>query len=332
MDNFRPSRDLLQRYLNSQCSEEERLLVDEWYQKLGVHLENPEIDSDENKLYDRIRRITAAGKNKTIPFYLRRLGVAASVLLVISLAFFTITRWDRTSTPTQSSIASENSVSSIDFKNNTKQVLLYTLPDSSTAQLLPGAQVSHPAQFLSDQRSVSFQGEAFFNIKRNEEAPFIIKSGNIETRVLGTSFNVKSDPQNTTFKIRVITGKVAVKINDENNAESIILTQNQQASVEPGQKSFLIEPFSTLIPEKDLWEPVSITYQDTPLHKVIGELQKTFGSRIELEHPSLGNCTITIELKNHNLPEILSMINLLLGTSYEIRQHVIFIKGESCGQ
>ena len=88
-------------------------------------------------------------------------------------------------------------------------IRLLKLPDGSRIWINEKTEVSYPEQFAHDQRIVHLKGEAFFDIARDTNRPFIIESDGFTTTVLGTSFNIKAY-QNAIPKISVISGKVRV--------------------------------------------------------------------------------------------------------------------------
>lgn len=330
MNISRPSKELLQRYLASRCTDEERALVDSWYGSLDLGEGEPFTSSDEQRLFERIRSdISPAPVRKIRLGFLAK--IAASIVLLAGLgtggAYLVSSLQER-----HTSQFAGPPPHTVTYLNSGKQIHPYLLPDSSIVQLLPGAVITHPEQFPARKRTVSFRGEGFFSIARNENAPFVIESGNLRTEVLGTSFNLRANPESNAFSITVATGKVAVTLaNEKNGSERIILTRNQQATVAPEHEKIVVASVPAKTQAKELWQPVSLVYEDTPLKEVAGQLQSVFNVPIELDNPSLGNCSVTVEFRNQNLPDVLSMLNVLLGISYEIKNDTIRITGDRCG-
>ncbi len=328
----RPSKEMLKRYLNTECTEEERLLIDQWYQHLNL-AEEPEIREEEtDRLFSRIGEEISARKSSTRRLRLLWTQAAAAVVLVIS-GIWILSRPAHQDKDNLASLPPAAAASSmVIFTNEMPQVFTYTLPDSSTVQLLPGSVIGHPREFAAQKREVTFTGEGFFSVRRDENAPFLIESGNVRTEVLGTSFNLRAHPDQNTFNIRVATGRVAVTLNKvSEKSERVILVPNQQATVQPDRDRLIVATLPVIPPRKELWQPVSIRYNDTPLKEIVAELRSVFNTEIELGNPLLGECTVTIEIHDQNLPEVLSMLNVLLGTSYEIREGRFLVTGERCG-
>src|SRR5690606_2603405 len=72
---------------------------------------------------------------------------------------------------------------------------LLLLPDGSTVLLNNNSSLDFPQQFTGDTREVILKGEAYFDIKPDASRPFIIHTGKVKTRVLGTAFNIRAYPE-----------------------------------------------------------------------------------------------------------------------------------------
>ncbi|MCR6718728.1 MAG: FecR family protein [Chitinophagaceae bacterium] len=104
----------------------------------------------------------------------------------------------------------ENSIDGLVQKLNAKGVKsTIALADGSKVWLNADSKIQYPARFTGNTREVFLNGEAFFDIEKNPEKPFIIHLTNGTIRVLGTSFNVKAYDGETIVETSVATGKVA---------------------------------------------------------------------------------------------------------------------------
>lgn len=97
------------------------------------------------------------------------------------------------------------------------------LPDGSVVYLHPGTRLRIPTEFIGDKRFVMVDGEAYFKVRHDGAKPFIVQTGDIETTVLGTEFNVKGNT------VTLINGKV--RITGNNIRESLTMYPGHQASV-----------------------------------------------------------------------------------------------------
>ena len=101
-------------------------------------------------------------------------------------------------------------VSAIEQKTANGQQREIKLSDGTVVRLNAGSTITYPKTFSDTLREVTLSGEAFFSVAKNPKCPFIIHTGEIITRVLGTSFNVRAYPENEDVQIAVVEGKVAV--------------------------------------------------------------------------------------------------------------------------
>ena len=110
------------------------------------------------------------------------------------------------------------------------------LPDGSRVKLHPGSRISYPTHFIGNTREVSLSGEAYFIVAKNASKPFIVRAGNVYTKVLGTEFNVKSweNEGASNNEITLIEGSVEVS---SLSAKSSGAIANSSRVLKPGQQA-----------------------------------------------------------------------------------------------
>lgn len=106
-----------------------------------------------------------------------------------------------------------------------QDIRLIRLPDGSRVWVNENTEISYPSAFVGDTREVKLTGEAFFEVVKNPDKPFIITSGTVSTTVLGTSFNISAYAGRPT-EIRVRSGKVKVQ-----SRSSTLLLEKGNAAV-----------------------------------------------------------------------------------------------------
>ena len=102
------------------------------------------------------------------------------------------------------------------------------LSEGTEVFLNSDSRLAYPTIFKGKERVVSLEGEAYFKVAKNAEHPFIVKSGNLQVRVLGTEFNVRSYSP-TDVRVTLITGKVAVS--DTCGIHSVEMMPGQSAQL-----------------------------------------------------------------------------------------------------
>ena len=144
------------------------------------------------------------------------------------------------------------------------------LSDGTEVLLNSDSRLSYPTVFKGKERVVSLEGEAYFNVTKNTEHPFIVKSGNVQVRVLGTEFNMCSyTPDNV--RVTLIEGKVAV-------SDTCSL---QTVEMKPGQSAQLVSDGTFAVDEVDTetflyWKEGFFYFDDVALVDMMKEIGKEF--------------------------------------------------------
>jgi transmembrane sensor len=229
----------------------------------------------------------------------------------------------------------------IEHVNTSQKPLLLTLPDGSRLTLASGSRVSYAHTFGSGDtakngvtRDVYLLGEAFFEVTKDPNRPFRVFANEIVTKVLGTSFTVRSFEKDTTIQVTVRTGKVSVYAQAATVATAregeIILTPNQQLvyerSAQKFQKALLSNPAMVVPPVAQK----SMIYDDAPLDKVFNDLSKAFGINIVFDSDLLKKCTVTADLTNEPFYHKLDLICGAIDAHYEVIDGQVVIESSGC--
>ncbi|OJV19971.1 MAG: iron dicitrate transport regulator FecR [Dyadobacter sp. 50-39] len=328
---------LLERYLSGECTDEEKELVETWYASLQGetryldHLPDAEQDEMRQATFGNIRReLNMVEEAPVRSFPWRWLsGIAASIALVLGV--YLATQFKKTpvaSIPQQ--LEQRQSSELVRFENTGSRIVTHRLPDSSSIAMHPHAVVTYPAGFDADRRLVTFSGEGFFDIQKDKKRPFYIQSGDMVIKVLGTSFNIRAPQNRKVFQVDVVTGTVEVRTYAETKeSQQVILKPNQQALFELDSKR-LTSKTSPLQAKKEIYEPVTIVFEETPLNKVIEQLEKRFNVSISLANPGLAKCGLTANFESQTFPGILELLCSSLDVTYTISDNNITINGEPC--
>lgn len=157
------------------------------------------------------------------------------------------------------------------------------LPDSSELYLAAGSKVSYPESFTGEARNIELEGEAFFDVKPNARKPFIIYTGNVYTKVLGTSFRISSI-RNRPLEVAVATGKVAVSTKDQS-----------LATLTPGHKvTWYAAEQKAVTSQVDAnsltnWRDGELMFDRLSMAQISEELQHRYKVQIEIVDGSVKN-------------------------------------------
>ena len=203
----------------------------------------------------------------------------------------------------------------------------FTLPDSSSVTLAPGATLG--LQRHKDNRLVRMTGKVYFEVRHDGRAPFRIEAGDGFVKVLGTHFQVDAssprDPAGS-VSVSVVSGKVL--FSSVGSTKGVVLTGGRSAILSSSSP----EPveIGQMHPNPAAWATGEFVYDGTPLKDVISELSDYYGVTLAVRSPGspssafppspVPDLCLTGEFSTASLPEILSLIRSALGVDIQISQ------------
>jgi ferric-dicitrate binding protein FerR (iron transport regulator) len=194
-----------------------------------------------------------------------------------------------------------------------KENLLIRLPDGSTVVLSSGSKLDYPSSFDGlAKREVYLEGQAFFDIKHNVSRPFIVHTGKLETKVLGTSFNIKAMPNDVNIVITVKSGKV--RVSDHQKTLGIIIPDEQIIYNKQDTRSIQ----KTVNADKFLdWKRQDLFVNDLTVAEVAELLEDQFNVKISINDLSIGSKRFTATLpSDESLEQALKSICEFNGAQY----------------
>lgn len=161
----------------------------------------------------------------------------------------------------------------------------YLLPDSSKVYLAAGSQIRYRQDFSGDTREVILEGEAFFDVIPDPKKAFIICTGNIQTKVLGTSFRVTAY-KGLFLEVAVASGKVQVTDNKKNvSKKTTLVTKGNKLTYDPVNGAVVL---GTTNPASLLkWTKGEVFFEDQQLDRITEELHRIYGAQFRFEQPGL---------------------------------------------
>ena len=184
--------------------------------------------------------------------------------------------------------------------------IAFTLPDGSKVKLNSGSKITYPETFNKKTREVNLTGEAFFEIKEDKLHPFIVKTSTVQTRVLGTTFNIKAYDDDNEVAVTLATGKISVDLNGKN---SITLTPSYQTTFNKTAQSFTKQKIDL---DKFLgWKDGILRFDNEKLATALPKLEKWFNVKIILKNKNNANCAFTGIFKDASLESILNNITFV---------------------
>lgn len=339
MKNISP--DVLERYLAGKCTPEENDQVDLWFKQFENEQEDPRIYNLQErikldtKMLQQIRRKIhesshqrAGGREFQKTTFTKRVyqvatGIAAMLVIGFMVYQFSNQTERRTTIPTISTIT-----------NTTNGITRHELIDGTLIWLQPKSRLEFPNEFSGNRRELKLAGEAFFEVAKDSLNPFIVTTGNVITKVLGTSFNIKAYDEASSIEVAVLTGKVAVDINESKSKQpsaspGVLLTPNQRVTYIK-EKNTLEKEEPKALPELSMWQATDVVFDNVSVKEVIRTLNKKFRVDFRVSDKNLLNCLIRADFTNQNLPDILELLSKSVEASYEIKDHTVYLYGTGC--
>lgn len=323
---------LLQRYLKGECTPEEAVLVEKWYASYDKNITNILGDRQKASVEDRLWEALETNKRSAKRRVLSRTyisGIAASLLLLVVSLWLLNDDIKAPSSPIESAVRTEKIVS-----NTGATVIVHALTDGSSVALQPGSEIRYQSGQFSDNREIKLIGEAFFEVKKDKEHPFLVYTGGLVTKVLGTSFNVSARKDVKEIVVSVKTGRVSVFTQQEHKQQKEI---KQEVILTPNQKA-IYDTFSDKVvkghvtdPEKAKTERSSkIRFANVSVLEIFQTLEDNYGIEIRLDNANLSACTVTTTFANESLFEKLDIICQAIGADYKVVDASILIEGKGC--
>ncbi len=343
--------ELIRRYLRGACTAEEAARVNAWFNAFEeqpdlLHTLSPaEREALDRRMLDRIKSRIAAQTfapekeaveaAKAVPVGRNRFrtgvftalsGAAAAVLLALGVLFYG-QRPGQEATPGKGTVAS----ATVTITNPSATLRRQTLADGSEVWLHPNSRLTYPRVFTGGSREVALSGEAFFKVTRDPGRPFLIRSGDLLTRVLGTSFSIKAYENAPSAEVVVVTGKVSVRLADATaeKGTEVLLTPRQRATYVKASRR-LARGETGAGARRNIWETSTLAFENATLREIIGALNTHFDVRIGVTSPAMLNCRLRADFNGQHLPAILEMIGESVDASYRIDGNAITLEGDGC--
>lgn len=163
-----------------------------------------------------------------------------------------------------------------------------TLPDGTTVWLNARTTIQYPSSFNKKKRVVILQGEAYFDVKRSEDKPFVVQTSVCDVEVLGTKFNVNAYPELKKFEATLMHGSVKV-IPKANPSQVVILKPEHKLSLENGKLNITrVENFDPY-----RWKEGLICFTDESFLNIMKDFEKYYGVKIVMENEKVGESHFT---------------------------------------
>ncbi|HBH48998.1 MAG TPA: hypothetical protein DDX98_10175 [Bacteroidales bacterium] len=315
--------ELLTKFLAGEANAEEQMLVKKWkdhsdenlkefnaIQKLWNQTETAARKEtiDINAEWDRMLDAITPAKTRTLPI-MRIVQIAAAIIIITGLAFLGIK---------QSQIQT--------LKSTFAKTETIELPDGTIVSLNAKSKISYPKDFGIASRELTLKGEAFFEVTKNKELPFIVNAHEAKIEVVGTRFNVRAYKKQTQIKVTVTQG--TVKLSEKKQpTKKTILTAGETGTYDRQVKAIKKKPVAD---KNDIsWKTLEMHFSNSPLTEVIAVIQNTYHMEIIISD-SVKDCTITVDFQNQDLASVLKVLKSTLDLTIRKDGDKLYISGAGC--
>ncbi len=204
-------------------------------------------------------------------------------------------------------------------KGKTYQLLL---SDGTRIWLNSETEITYPTRFVGNKREITLIGEAFFEVAKNKEKPFIVNANGMEVKVLGTSFNVSCYTADKTISTTLIEGSVSVKTE---NKKTVTITPSEQFTYNRDDAKTDIRIVNTELFTS--WINGEYIFKDTALEEIVKKLQRWYDFSVNYEDESLKNNRYSLIVdRNTDIDHLLEVISYTSDIKLERTNNIINIK------
>ncbi|MGE0587648.1 MAG: FecR family protein [Cyclobacteriaceae bacterium] len=202
--------------------------------------------------------------------------------------------------------------------------VVVSLPDGSQVSLNRNSSLSYTRSFGDEDRRVSLEGEAFFDVTPNEEKPFVISTNGAQVSVLGTSFNVRGRAN----EVEVIVETGSVRLSAANNSASVNLEPGERGSFKGEDGT--VEKKSNEDVNYLAWKTKKIVFENAGLERVAEVIEEVYGIDVVISADVSPECEVTVMFDNQSLDAVLAVLESTLNLTYKRGKDKIEIVKAGC--
>lgn len=319
--------ELMVKFLMGECSEEELHKVNTWLDESSenarelfrieqiYHLGRSEEFADEKKieraekqLFKRLKQEeTKRYKMRRMNTWMRYAAMFIGIFFISGLSYHIY--------------QSQSETDDLVAVTATDKVKELMLPDGTKVWLNKYTTLKYPREFSEKGRNVYMEGEAYFEVKRDTEKPFIVRSEAMQVRVLGTVFNLKSDKANPLAVATLVKGEIEVKGNHDEGM--IVLSPGQKAELNGMTRRLVVKQVDTGI---ENWHNNQFVFEKADIFTIARTLESSYGVKIILAPDMDSTKTYTGALKKKNtVEEVLNSVKNVIPIEYKIVGNSVFL-------
>lgn len=320
---------LLAKFFSGQCSKEEIEELENWRQEspenervfaelfsewdiAGRQFSCEMVFPDKEKVWNKIQlsvKKPVISYSRAVLIKVASLAASIALLIGLSVSFF----WHNQN----NNHAKLNTV----FISPAGQKSRVILPDGSKVWLNSQSSISCSGDFGQTDRSVTLRGEAYFDVVKNKDLKFVVKTGAVSVVVHGTAFNVKSYSKDKILAVTLVHGKVDVVAATDNRCLAV-MSPGQRVVVDKKDLTFNVEQCDASADA--VWRLEQLKFVRADVNEVAEKLSKWYGVTVKVTDPARFP-RFWFTVKNEKLVDILKSMDRLHPMKYDVKQDSVFI-------
>ena len=202
------------------------------------------------------------------------------------------------------------------------------LADGTHVWLNAESELSYPTRFTGETREVRLRGEAFFDVAKNPDCPFVVRTDDVAVRVLGTSFNVSAYRSEQTASVTLVGGSVAVKAN---KGEEFRIVPSEQFCYDKNSRKSGIQVVDT--EQYTSWTKGEYVFKNATLDEIFNKLLHWYDFSVRYQNEQLKNKHFSLVVDRRiSLEQLLELISFTSDVQLEQNQGNIIIVKQKGGE
>ena len=198
-----------------------------------------------------------------------------------------------------------------------------TLADGTKVCLNAGTKLTYPIAFVGKERRVRLEGEGYFEVKRDENKPFIVEINGMEVKVLGTSFNLRSFAADNRSTATLISGKIEVKT----SSRRVELSPNQQADLWVGENKLDVREVDAAV--YSAWTKGRFVFRRERLETILDDVSRWYNVTVFYEQSSAKDILFSGIMERYaDISKTLEMLEKTGKVSFIIDEQKIIVRAK----
>lgn len=189
------------------------------------------------------------------------------------------------------------------------------LPDSSIVYLNSATELVYSNNFLVENRSVTVKGEAYFKVTKDPEHPFLVNCDEVQVKVLGTEFNVRTDADEHLVDVILDQGRVELQ-HVRAKFESTFMTPGERAQFNENNNHLEIGSVDSY--KFTSWKDGILIFEDEPMREVFKKLESWYDVDIEIRDNRIYDLKFNATIMDESLEDLFALMKYSCNIKYEI--------------